>query len=118
MDPGSSGVADADAVAGALDESEGEALVGFLEVTAQAGLLPHLEAEQTTVGVLVNIRHLAATPVGMKLHSRAELLAVDRRRLTFRVQAWDEVELISEGEHVRFIIDVPKFLDRVGKKGK
>ena len=93
-------------------------LVGFLELTAQAGLLPYLEPGQSTVGVQVNIRHLAATPVGMKLHAHAELLSVEGRRLTFKVQAWDEVELISEGEHVRFIIDVPKFLDRVGKKGK
>jgi len=101
---------------GGLEVYGTPSLVGFLELTAQAGLLPYLEAGQSTVGVQVNIRHLAATPVGMKLHSRAELLAVEGRRLTFRVQAWDEVELISEGEHVRFIIDVPKFLDRVGKK--
>jgi fluoroacetyl-CoA thioesterase len=95
---------------GGLEVYGTPSLVGFLELTAQAGLLPYLEPGQSTVGVQVNIRHLAATPVGMKLHSRVELLAVEGRRLTFWVQAWDEVELISEGEHVRFVIDIEKFM--------
>ena len=101
---------------GGLEVYSTPALVGFLEVTCQAGLLTYLEENTTSVGVQVNIRHLAATPVGMKIRSRAELTLVEGRRLTFRVQAWDEVELIGEGEHVRFIVNVPKFMEKVDRK--
>ena len=69
-----------------------------------------------TVGVEVNVRHLAATPVGMRVRAQAELTAVEDRRLTFRVEADDEVEKIGEGEHRRVIIDVERFKERVEAK--
>jgi predicted thioesterase len=68
------------------------------------------------VGVGVNIRHLAATPLGMTIRAQAELLSVEGRRLTFRVEAFDEVERIGEGEHQRVIIDMERFRDRVEAK--
>ena len=93
-------------------------VIGYLERTAHLALLPHLPETQTTVGTLVNIRHLAATPVGMQVRFHAELLEVDRRRMRFKVEAWDEVEKIAEGEHERFIIDKDKFAQRLAEKSR
>ena len=91
-------------------------MISYMERTAHQGILPFLSEGQTSVGTVVNIRHLAATPVGMQARFRAELVQVDGRRLVFKVEAWDEVEKIGEGEHERFIIDSARFLDRLQKK--
>jgi predicted thioesterase len=69
-----------------------------------------------TVGIHVDVRHLAATPVGMTVRAKAELLAVDGRKLTFRVEAVDDAEKIGEGLHTRMIIEVAKFRERVSSK--
>ena len=91
-------------------------LISYLERTAHLAVWPLLEAGQSTVGVLVNVRHLAATPVGMTVRFRAELVEVDRRRLVFKVEAWDEIEKIGEGTHERFIIDLQRFQGGIEKK--
>ena len=91
-------------------------LISYLERTAHLAVFPLLPEGQSTVGTLVNIRHLAATPVGMEVRFRVELVEVDRRRLRFKVEAWDAVEKISEGEHERFIIDMGRFLGNLEKK--
>lgn len=91
-------------------------LIQLLEQTARVTVAKHLAKGQTTVGALVNVRHLAATPIGMKIRTRAELLEVEGRRLRFRVEAWDEVEKIAEGEHERFIIDEQRFKERLEQK--
>jgi predicted thioesterase len=91
-------------------------MIGMLERTAHRSVLPFLAEGQTTVGTLVNVRHLAATPVGMHVRFHSELLEVDRRRLRFKVEAWDEVEKIAEGEHERFIIDTARFIQRLEEK--
>ena len=91
-------------------------LISLLERSASIPLLPYLVERQASVGTLVNIRHLGATPVGMQVRFRAELLEIDRLRLRFKVEAWDEVEKIAEGEHERFIIDLPRFEGRLERK--
>lgn len=91
-------------------------LIGLLERAAYAALLPHLADGQGSVGSMVNMRHLAATPVGMQVRIRAELLEVDGRRVRFKVEAWDAVDKIAEGEHERFIIDRARFDQRLEKK--
>ncbi len=92
-------------------------MIDLMETVAEESVAGLLDAGQTTVGVLVNVRHLAATPVGMPVRLRAELLEVDGSRLRFRVEAWDAVEKIGEGEHERFIINRQRFMQRVeGKK--
>ena len=91
-------------------------LISLLERAANDSLLPYLEAGQGSVGALVNVRHLAATPVGMQVRVRAELLERDGRRLRFKVEAWDLVDKIAEGEHERFIIDRARFDERLEKK--
>lgn len=91
-------------------------MISYMERTAHQGILPFLAEGQTSVGTVVNIRHLGASPVGMAVRIRAELLEVDRRRLRFRVEAWDAVEKIGEGEHERFIVDRERFEDRLAQK--
>lgn len=91
-------------------------LVALCEDCAWRLAQPFLGDGQQTVGTHVDIRHLAATPPGMAVTVRAELIAVEGRRLRFRVEAWDEVERVAEGEHERFVIDVARFLRRVEEK--
>jgi predicted thioesterase len=91
-------------------------LVRLMESTAHNTIVNLLEPSQSSVGAEVSIKHMAATPVGMAVRIRAELLEVDGRRLRFRVEAWDEIEKIAEGEHERFIIDWERFMARVEKK--
>ena len=69
-----------------------------------------------TVGISVDVRHLAATPLGLTVRARAELLEVDGRKLTFRVEASDEMEKVGEGIHQRAIIDLAKFKERAEAK--
>ncbi len=94
------------------------ALVGLMEGASVKALEGSLEAGQTTVGSRIDMRHLAATPVGLKVRARAELIAVDGRKLTFKIQAWDGVEVVGEASHERFVIDVARFLARVESKRK
>ena len=94
------------------------ALVGLMENAAVRALNGHLPPGQTTVGGRIDVRHLAPTPVGMRVRARAELVAVESRRLTFHLQAWDEVEPVGEATHERFIIDEQKFVARAKAKGK
>lgn len=92
------------------------AMISLME-TAAVNAIDHLLPEgQASVGTAINVRHLAATPLGQQVRARAEVIAVDRRRVTFRVQAWDESELIGEGEHTRFVIDLERFARGAGKK--
>jgi fluoroacetyl-CoA thioesterase len=92
------------------------ALVGLMEGAAVAALNGRLPSGQTSVGGHINVRHLAATPVGMLVHARAELTAVEGRKLVFRIQAWDAVELIGEADHDRILVDKARFLGRVEAK--
>lgn len=93
------------------------ALVALCETAAFLCVAPHLEAGQTTVGTLVEIRHLAATPPGAEVRAVATLIAVEGRRLTFMIEAWDPMEKIGECRHERVIVDEQKFIARVQQKG-
>ena len=91
-------------------------MIRWMEKASVAAVDPLLPEGYRTVGILVNVRHLAATPMGMEVRVRAELTEVDGRRLVFRVEAHDEVEKVGEGEHHRMIIDAEKFGERVSMK--
>lgn len=71
-----------------------------------------------SVGTLVNIRHLAATPVGARVEFKAKVVSVDARRVLFDVEASDILERIGDGKHERFIINVPSFRDKFRSKQK
>lgn len=94
------------------------ALVGLMESAAVAALAGHLPPGQTTVGARIDVRHLAATPVGMQVRAHAELTTVEGRKLVFKLQAWDEVELIGEASHERFVVDEARFMGRIQAKIK
>ena len=94
------------------------ALVGLMEAAAVRALDGRLESGQTTVGGHIDVRHLAATPVGMSVRVRAELTAVEGRKLSFKIEAWDEVEKIGEALHERFVIETEKFVTRASAKQK
>ncbi|HCZ22971.1 MAG TPA: thioesterase [Rikenellaceae bacterium] len=91
-------------------------MIALIEKTAVLSVEPYLEEGQSTVGTLINISHCAATPCGMKVHAETELVEIDRRKLTFKVKAYDERGLIGEGTHERFIIDIAKFQAKADSK--
>jgi fluoroacetyl-CoA thioesterase len=94
-------------------------LIGLLEDAAGSLLRPHVPPGGSTVGTMVEVRHLAATPVGMAVRARATLLERDGKRYLFQVEAWDAKEKIAEGRHERFVIpDLARFLERALKKGQ
>ena len=93
-------------------------LLQLLEETAMAAIQAGLAPGTGSVGTRVEMRHLAATPLGMRVRARAVLREVDGRRLVFDVEAHDEVEKVAEGVHERFQIQQERFLQRVREKAK
>ena len=94
------------------------ALIALMESAAVRALEGHLPPGQTTVGGRIDVRHLVATPVGMQVRTQAELIEIQGRKLSFHIQAWDEVEQIGEADHIRFIVDESSFMERARKKRK
>lgn len=92
------------------------AMVGLLENAALSGVDPLLPEGWCTVGTHLDVKHLAATPPGMTVRARAELLSVEGRKLIFKVEAFDEKEKIGEGTHERYIIELAKFLAKIESK--
>ncbi len=88
----------------------------LVESTANQLAAPHLKPGQGQVGIVVTVRHLGPTPMGKKVRAEAELVAIDRRKLTFKVKVYDDVEQVGESEHERFVIDVDKYIERLRKK--
>jgi predicted thioesterase len=88
----------------------------FVEMTAHKLVEPHLQPGQGQVGLQVNIRHMAPTPLGKKVRCEAELVAVDRRKLTFKCKVFDDVEQVGEAEHDRFVIDLDKYMAKLKAK--
>ena len=91
-------------------------IVTLVEETAYKSISDKLEVNESTVGTKVDLKHIAATPIGMKVICETELIEIDRRRLVFSFTVKDEKEVIAEGIHERFIIDKEKFLNKVNTK--
>jgi fluoroacetyl-CoA thioesterase len=91
-------------------------LVAFVEWTCIEVMRPYLDASQRTVGVHVDLSHSAATPIGMKVTAVVELVERADRRLRFKVVVRDEVHVISEGYHDRYVIDAERFMARLERK--
>jgi fluoroacetyl-CoA thioesterase len=88
-------------------------MIGLMENAAWRLVQPHLGEGETTVGALVNVRHLAATPVGDTVTATAELVEIAGRRLVFQVSARDSRQVIGEGTHERAIISLERFFARL-----
>lgn len=93
-------------------------LVALMERAAVEALTCHLPAGQTSVGSRIDVHHLAPTPAGMRVRARAELLEVAGRRLTFRIEAWDEEERVGEATHERFLVNIERFIAKARSKGE
>ena len=101
---------------GALDVFATPCMIALMENTAFESVQAELEEGCGTVGTALNVKHVAATPVGMKVTCDTELIKVDGRALTFLVKAYDACGLIGEGEHERFIISEEKFQAKTDAK--
>jgi predicted thioesterase len=88
-------------------------MIALMENAAWRAVADALDAGYVTVGTLVNVRHLAATPLGQQVRAVAELTHIDGRRLVFRVEAYDEHKKIGEGQHERTIVHLERFLSRI-----
>jgi fluoroacetyl-CoA thioesterase len=92
-------------------------LVGLLEWACIMAIKPHLDwPQEQSLGTHINVSHEAATPPGLEVSATVELVAVEGRKLTFKVAAHDGVDLISQGTHERFVIDKARFDSKIGKK--
>lgn len=92
------------------------AMIGIMEGTCLAAVDPFLPEGMSTVGIHLDIKHTAATPVGMSVRATAKLIEISGKRLTFTVEAYDNKEKIGEGTHQRYIIDLAKFLQKAQEK--
>jgi len=91
-------------------------MVGFIEQTCIQALRPFLSEQQRSVGTHVDVSHIAATPVGMQVRAKVELIEIQGRSLVFRVACFDQSGLIGEGLHRRAIIDLARFLQKIAEK--
>lgn len=101
---------------GTLEVFATPAMVALMESAAYQSVVSALEPGMGTVGTLMEIKHLSATPLGMRVTAESELVEVDGRRLVFSVQASDESGLIGTGTHERFIVKDEKFMAKAESK--
>ncbi|MCI5883573.1 MAG: thioesterase family protein [Clostridiales bacterium] len=101
---------------GTLDVFATPAMIALMEETAWKSVAPELEEGCGTVGIHLDVSHDAPTPLGMTVICQSELVAVEGRKLTFRVEAKDEKGIIGKGTHERFIIDNEKFQAKANQK--
>ena len=92
------------------------AMIALMEDASYKSIQGELEEGKGSVGTLMNVKHLASTPIGMNVTAKSELIEVDRRRLVFKVEAFDERDKIGEGIHERFIIDNESFQNKTDNK--
>jgi fluoroacetyl-CoA thioesterase len=93
-------------------------MIGMMELAAMNAIAAYLEPGEGSVGVAIEVQHVAATPPGHRVRAEAEVTKSDGRRLEFRVRAFDEVEEVGSGMHRRAVIDPAKFAERLKPKLK
>lgn len=103
---------------GTLDVFATPAMVALIEQTAYTSIESELEPGWGSVGTSLNIQHLSATPVGMTVTATTELVEVDRRRLVFHAEVYDEKGLVGKGTHERFLVENEKFQAKADAKNQ
>ena len=103
---------------GTLDVFATPAMVALIEQTAYTSIESELEPGWGSVGTSLNIQHLSATPVGMTVTATTELVEVDRRRLVFHAEVYDEKGLVGKGTHERFLVENEKFQAKANAKNQ
>lgn len=101
---------------GSLEVFATPSMIALMEKAATNALKDTMPGDSSSVGTLINIKHTAATPTGLKVTARAELIEVDGKRLVFAVEAFDDKDKIGEGLHERFIINVDRFMSKTNSK--
>ena len=91
-------------------------MINLIEAAALAAIEHLLPEGYQSLGTLLEVRHIAATPVGMRVTASAEVISVEGRLVRFRVEAHDEKDLIGDGTHERVVVNVAKFDERVRRK--
>ncbi len=91
-------------------------MIALMEEAAWTAIQEGLDEDQTSVGISMNISHSAATPVGMEVTARAEVTAVEGRKVSFLLNAWDEKGIIGEGTHQRAVVSEEKFVRKCYEK--
>lgn len=91
-------------------------MIALMEESAYKCIDKYLEEGQSSVGTYLDVKHLAATPVGMEAYAESEVTEVDGRRVVFSVKAYDEKGLIGEGKHERFVVLSEKFVAKTYQK--
>lgn len=92
------------------------AMIALMEKCASECVAPYIEEGKSSVGTMLNVKHLSASPIGMQITCTATLTEVDGRRLVFSLEASDEKGPIGEGTHERFIIDIDRFMAKCQSK--
>lgn len=92
------------------------AMIALMERCASECVTPYIEDGKSSVGTMLNVKHLAASPIGIEITCTATLVEIDGRRLTFSLEVSDEKGPIGEGTHERFIIDVERFMSKCNSK--
>ncbi len=103
---------------GTLPVYASPAMATLIEKTCMLCVAKKLEAGMTTVGISLNVRHLASTPVGMTVRCESELIEIDGRRLVYAVKVYDEAGLIGEGMHERYVVNGEAFTAKTNGKAK
>ena len=101
---------------GAVEVFATPIMVGLMENASLKAVDELLPEDYTTVGTHLDISHISATPVGMKVTAQAELIKIEGKALTFKVEVYDKVEKVGEGTHRRFIVPLEKFISRCNSK--
>lgn len=91
-------------------------MIARMEWAAREAIRPYLDENEDSLGTWVDVRHLAATPVGMSVEFTATVEEVRGRRVLFRVEARDEKELVGEGRHERFVAEIPRLVASLAAK--
>ena len=103
---------------GALEVFSTPSMIALMEKAAMDTVSPYLEAGQGTVGIKLDVSHLAASPIGMAVRAEAELIGIEKRTLTFKVSDYAGEELIGEGTHQRAVILNERFMEKTLAKLK
>ncbi|MGC1677847.1 MAG: thioesterase family protein [Candidatus Binataceae bacterium] len=93
-------------------------MVSMMEMAAMDAMRGYLEPGESSVGMSIDVQHMAATPPGHRVRAEAEVVKCEGRRLEFKVRAFDETEQIGSGTHRRAAIDAAKFSERLKQKQK
>ncbi len=88
-------------------------MILFMEITARTMIEEYLPETHTSVGTLVNVRHLAASPVGSRIRIEVTIETIEKNKITLAVSAWEGEKKIGEGTHERYVVDKERFLQQI-----